>query len=125
MIKKNKKILLLAAHTDDCEIAMGATIARLVEASCTFRWLTFSNAWQSLSEKYASDKNILIKEQKEAAVALGIPESAVEVMDFPVRHFPEYRQKILQKLVDTKNEFTPDMVFCASLNDVHQDHATI
>lgn len=125
MIKKNQKILLLAAHTDDCEIAMGATIARLVEAECTFRWLSFSNAWQSLPEKYAGDKEILIREQKKAAVALGIPENAIRIFDIPVRHFPEYRQEILEKLVEVENEFKPDMVFCASLKDLHQDHSTL
>jgi LmbE family N-acetylglucosaminyl deacetylase len=87
--------------------------------------LSFSNAWQSLPEKYAGDKRILIQEQKKAAIALGIPESAIRMFDIPVRNFPEYRQEILEILVKVDREFNPDIVFCASVKDLHQDHATL
>lgn len=117
------KVLLLSAHTDDCELGMGATIARLMRLGCDIQWLTFCNAWQSLPEGF--DKDVLLREQIAAAAAYGIPEENVEILDIPVRHFPQYRQDILEALVAKGRAFQPDLVFCPSLQDRHQDHLTL
>ena len=121
--KSGATALLLSAHTDDCELGMGGTIARLVEAGYSIRWLTFCNAWQSLPEGF--DVSTLIHEQHAAADAFGLPGNAVTVHDIPVRRFPEYRQDILEILVAAGREVQPDVVFCPSLQDCHQDHLTL
>ena len=121
--RTQKTVLLLSAHTDDCELGMGATIARLAEIGCDIHLLTFSNAWQSLPDGYG--KSTLIEEQIAAATALGIPEDRVTILDIPVRHFPQYRQDILEALVAIGREIAPDLVFCPSLQDRHQDHHTL
>ncbi|SFR64622.1 PIG-L deacetylase family protein [Litoreibacter janthinus] len=118
-----RKALLLSAHTDDCEIGMGGTIARLIEAGYEIRWLVFCNAWQSLPE--GLEKDTLIHEQKAAAKALGIPQENLEIFDIPVRLFPQYRQEILELLVKEGRATQPDLVFCPSLQDRHQDHLTL
>lgn len=120
---RNPNALLLSAHTDDCEIGMGATISRLVLAGYNVRWITFCNAWQSLPEGF--DKNTLIEEQKGAATSLGVPEENVRVMNIPVRRFPEFRQTILDELIKESKAFPPELVFCPSQQDIHQDHLTL
>ncbi len=115
--------LLLSAHTDDCELGMGGTIARLVEAGYTIRWLTFCNAWQSLPDGF--DKNTLVQEQTAAAASFGLPDGTVTVHDIPVRRFPDYRQDILEALVSEARNVRPDIVFCPSLQDRHQDHQVL
>jgi LmbE family N-acetylglucosaminyl deacetylase len=102
---------------------MGATIARLVEEKCEFRWLILSNATISLPDGFDSDT--LINEQLAAAEVLGIPRENLTFRDYPVRNFDKHRQDILEELVCFKKDFMPDHVFCPSSNDIHQDHFTV
>lgn len=120
---ETKRALLLSPHTDDCEITMGATIARLVEDGYDIEWMVFSNAWQSLPDGF--DKNTLPKEQLAAAAAFGIAPEKVHQYDFETRKFPEFRQEILELMVSKSLSFNPDIVFCPTLQDCHQDHSTI
>lgn len=120
---KNLKVLLLSAHTDDVEFGMGATISRLVKSGADVHLLVFCNAWQSLPAGFPRDT--LITEQYNAAKVLGIPHQNIYFEDIPVRHFPQHRQMILERLISIKNELEPDIVFCPSLQDIHQDHATL
>lgn len=99
---------------------MGATVARLVRSGAEVHWVTFCNAWQSLPEGF--NENTLVEEQLAAAEALGVPSNNVTIMDYPVRYFPEHRQAILEDLVKLKRQLKPDLVFCPSLQDTHQDH---
>jgi N-acetylglucosamine malate deacetylase 1 len=121
--KKAPRVLLLSAHTDDCEFGMGATVSRLTKSGAEVHLLVFCNAWQSLPEGYAQDT--LIKEQYQAAEVLGIPKENVQFEDIPVRHFPAHRQEILDRLIVAKRQIRPDIVFCPSLQDNHQDHNTL
>ena len=102
---------------------MGATIARLVEEKCEFRWLILSNATISLPEGFGHET--LINEQLDAAKALGISKENLIFRDFPVRNFDKYRQDILDELIILKKSFMPNHVFCPSRNDIHQDHSTV
>ncbi|WIV51405.1 PIG-L deacetylase family protein [Marivivens sp. LCG002] len=117
------RILLLSAHTDDCEIGMGATIARLVDSGFEIKWVVFCNAWQSLPKDCAQDT--LLREQIASARALGVSKDQLEFHNIPVRRFPEFRQDILENLVEIGRRFSPDIVFCPSLQDRHQDHLTL
>ena len=56
---------------------------------------------------------------------IGVPQENVEIWDFPVRYFPQYRQDILERLVKTAREYQPDLVFLPSSFDTHQDHSTV
>ena len=122
-IASPRRALLLSPHTDDCELAMGGTIARLKDNGYEIYWHTFSNAWQSLPAGF--DKETLPTEQSLACKSLGIDAANLTQHDFPVRNFPEYRQDILEVLVGAGREINPDVVFCPTVEDCHQDHATI
>lgn len=45
--------------------------------------------------------------------------------EFAIRSFPEHRQEILDRLIETRDKFKPDTVFCPATTDVHQDHQVV
>lgn len=117
------KVLILAPHTDDGELACGATIAKLCRMGKKVYYVAFSSCKDSLPKGFAEDA--LIVEMKNATEKLGIPEENTRVLDFQVRHFEDNRQEILDAMVCLDREFQPDVVFSPSLHDIHQDHVTI
>ena len=124
-MKKNeinsKRILILSPHTDDGELGAGASIAKWLEEGNEIYWMAFSIARQSVPEGFPED--VLYHEFTSVVHMLGVKN--YEILDFPVRRFHENRQDILEKLVEIRNHFRPELVVGPSLNDVHQDHGVI
>jgi len=118
-----ERILVLAPHTDDGELGCGGTIARFIEEGKDVHHAAFSTARTSVSPEFPD--NILEIEVRAATKVLGIPKEKLIIFDYPVRHFPEYRQAILDDLIKLREEIKPDLIFVPSLNDVHQDHQVI
>jgi LmbE family N-acetylglucosaminyl deacetylase len=119
----NKRILILAPHTDDGELGCGGTIVRLLEDGNEIQCVAFSIAEDSVPEGFERDQ--LAKEYVEAMSELGLCENNIHYHRFKVRHFPDFRQQILQKLIDIRISYKPDIIFIPSLNDIHQDHQVI
>lgn len=120
---KNKKLIVLAPHTDDGELGCGGTIAKVLDEGATVYYVALSTAEQSVPEGFP--KNRLELEVKEATKALGIPESNLRVFHHEVRKLNYVRQEILESLVKLRNEIQPDLVFLPSSKDIHQDHLTV
>lgn len=118
-----QSVLVLAPHTDDGEIGCGGTIARFIEEAMEVYYVAFSTARTSVRPEFPD--NILEIEVKEATRTLGIPSQNVILYDFPVRHFPEHRQAILQKLIDLRQQIHPHLILVPSPHDIHQDHQVI
>jgi len=118
-----QRILILAPHTDDGEIGCGGTTARFLDEGKEVFCAAFSTARTSVRPEFPDD--ILETEFKAATKVLGIPQENIRIYDYPVRHFPEYRQDILQTLIDLKREIQPDLILMPSLHDIHQDHQVI
>ena len=116
-------ILILAPHTDDGEIGCGGSISRFVEEGHSVYYVAFSIARTSVRPGYPD--NILEIEVRRATELLGIKEDHLVLFDFPVRHFPQHRQAILEELIILRNNLQPDLIFVPSLNDIHQDHQVI
>lgn len=106
------KVLVLSPHTDDGELGAGGTIARLVENGSKVTYFVFS-----------APREILKRECKKCLAVLGVKE--FEIFDFKVRHFPEYRQGILEILFEYNKENKLDLVLTPSTNDLHQDHQIV
>lgn len=124
MKKSNiKKVLVLAPHTDDGEFGCGGTIAKLIEGGAEVHYIAFSACEQSVPSEFPSD--ILITEVIEATKVLGIKKENLHILKYNVRKFNYKRQEILDDIIIFKNKINPDLVFIPSLNDIHQDHATI
>jgi len=119
-----KKVLVLAPHTDDGEIGCGGTIAKFIEEGAEVYYVAFSSARKSLEER-GLDGDTLVREVKSATEVLGIKHENLILFDYNVREFPAKRQEILDDLIKLRNQIKPDIVFTPSLNDIHQDHATV
>jgi len=122
-VKFHSPILILAPHTDDGELGCGGLISYYTEKGVEVYYAAFSNAHISLPPEFPKDT--LIREVTAATEILGIPNKNLFLYDFPVRHFPENRQAILQQMIELRTEIAPQLVLCPSLSDVHQDHQTI
>lgn len=116
-------IVILSPHTDDGEIAAGGSIARFVEEKKEIYYVAFSSCEASIESGFPS--NILERECKSATKILGVPPKNVTLLDYEVRTFPLYRQKILDDMIKLKEEIKPDLILVPSSNDLHQDHQTI
>ena len=123
MLTKFKNVYVLAPHTDDGELGAGGTIAKLIESGANVFYFAFSTAAESLAEGLPED--ILNTEVIEATYRLGIPKKNVIIYSYKVRKLNYARQEILEDLILHKNRLFPDLVLMPSLNDIHQDHATI
>jgi N-acetylglucosamine malate deacetylase 1 len=115
------KVLLLSPHTDDIEMAAGATVAKLVREGNEIMWAVFSICSDAVPKGCAKDE--LKKEFEKSSAVCGIKNC--KVFDFPNKRFHEKRQEILDEMVRINREFGPDLVIGPSLDDMHQDHQTI
>lgn len=118
-----KRILILAPHTDDGELGCGGTISRMIENGSEVFYAAFSVCEQSVPK--GMPENILEVEVKKATARLGIKSENLFIYKYPVRHFCEYRQQILDDLVLLNKQLKPDTVFMPGANDIHQDHQVI
>ena len=119
----SKTVLVLAPHTDDGEFGCGGSIDHFVKMGYRVVYVAFSAAEQSVITELPRD--ILRTEVLLATDVLGILKEDCIVLDFEVRRFPEFRQKILDKMLDLGKSYNPDIVLLPSVNDTHQDHRTI
>ena len=120
IVLRPKRVMILAPHTDDGEFGCGGTIARYVEQGVDVFYTAFSVCEQSVP--YGFGENELEHELMKATKVLGIPHDNVVIHRYPVRRFLEFRQDILQDIIDVKKDLEPDMVFMPCLDDIHQDH---
>lgn len=112
------KTLIISPHTDDAELGAGATIRKF--NSKDLFWITFSACSESIPEGFDSDSTR--KEFTKVRELYGIEG---QLYNFPVRRFNDYRQDILDVLIQNKQYFNPGLVIGPSLNDVHQDHRVV
>lgn len=123
MIGNFKSVLVLAPHTDDGELGAGGTICKLIESGVEIYYVAFSTAEESVPNGFPKD--VLKTEVKSATAQLGIKSENLFIYNYAVRKLNYARQEILEELVKLKNMFSFDLVLLPSLNDIHQDHATI
>lgn len=123
MLTKHSTVVVLAPHTDDGEFGAGGTLSLWLEEGHDVHYVAFSSCEESVPDGYESD--VLVREVRNATASLGIPAQNLRVLDFPVRHFPQHRQAILQAMVDLDRELEPNVVLCPSTEDLHQDHGVI
>lgn len=120
---KNKKVLVLAPHTDDGELGCGGTISKLTLDNADVYYMVFSVCTRSLPE--GLKPNTLTEEVTQATKKLGIPNENLIIHDYDVRVFNEYRQNILDDMIKFRNEHNPSLIFLPSRSDIHQDHEVI
>lgn len=120
---KFNRVLVLGAHPDDGELGCGATMAKYCEEKKEVFYAMFSLCEDSIPEGFPKDT--LKTEAIAASKIIGVKESNLIFMKYPVRRLPQYRQEILEDMVKLRNELKPDLVIMPSNQDLHQDHQTI
>lgn len=120
---ENKKVLVMAPHTDDMEFGCGGTVNKLLAQGNEVYCATFSACMQSVLKDFAAD--ILITETKNAASIIGLKPDHLILFNYDVRTFNFNRQSILEDMIKLRKDLNPDIVFAPSINDIHQDHAVI
>lgn len=118
-----KEVLVLAPHTDDGELGCGGTISKLVNSGSQVTYVAFSIAEESVPS--GLPKDVLATEVANATAVLGIKKSNLIILKYKVRKLNYFRQEILEELIRIRKLKKFDLVIMPSLNDVHQDHATI
>ena len=56
---------------------------------------------------------------------LGLKDENIEVCDFQTRLFPQNRQEVLEKMLQLRRKYQPQIVFVHTAQDIHQDHVTL
>lgn len=109
------RVLAISPHTDDAELAAGASIARWLEEGASVTVIALSTG--------AKDTGANRGEFEHSMSVLGI--SDIELYKFTAHNFPVCRQEILQLFIDRRRLWNPTVVLCPASFDVHQDHATV
>ncbi len=118
-----KKILILAPHTDDGELGCGGSIAKFCAEGKEVYYAAFCLCSKSLPASLPA--NTLELECKKATASLGIPASNLILFNYEVRNLPQFRQQVLEELLQLNTKINADLVFLPSASDIHQDHQTI
>jgi N-acetylglucosamine malate deacetylase 1 len=118
-----KNVLVLAPHTDDGELGMGGSIAKMTAQGANVYYIAFSTAEESVPQGFPKD--ILKTEVKKATSILGIPAENLIIREYQVRKLNYVRQEILEDLIRIRKQTAFDFVFLPSPHDIHQDHSTI
>ncbi len=100
--------LFLGAHTDDVELGCGGTFQKYEKAI----YVAFSSCGNF----------DLVQECKRSTFILNASETLI--FDFKVRNFDKQRQAILDRMIQLRDTFKPDVVF-THMRDCHQDHQVI
>jgi len=112
-MKRKKRILALAPHTDDVELGCGGTLNK-------FRRRGYEIDVVALSSP--EDKPQI---EIEFAHSMGSQGFRHELRGYKVRNFTASRQEILEDLVELSRRKNYDIVFCPSTDDRHQDHEVV
>ncbi len=118
MIFYGKRILFLGAHPDDIELGAGALIHN-IRGKCEILCATLSDNQKN------PDLSRLVEEHRASMSILGIPPERDLLETFETRKFPDARQEVLEYLLRLRRSFQPEIVFCHSPNDIHQDHNVV
>jgi LmbE family N-acetylglucosaminyl deacetylase len=102
--------LAISPHTDDAELGCGGTLHKLSrEADVTI--VSLSAPDPRLAEEFVRSAEVL----KVKAI----------LHEYPRRRFLSKRQEILDTLIGIRKELEPELVFCPSEMDGHQDHIVV
>ncbi len=113
-----KSLLFLGAHPDDIELGCGAFLADMIGQSKIY-CMTFSD-----NQKNPDLKNLIV-EHYNSMHKLGLTDDQVGLASYETRRFPDFRQELLQEMLELRRRFQPEIVFVNTPKDIHQDHQTL
>src|SRR5271165_1432409 len=106
-------ILCIGAHADDIEIGCGGSILTLGERypDAVFHWVVFSATGVREAEA-----------RHGAKLFAGSKINSLVLKTFPDGFMPYVGADIKQVYEELKQSIAPDVIFCPSRKDAHQDH---
>lgn len=110
-----KRILFIGAHADD-EIASAGFLSKYLKIGHEVFVSTFSFGHTSDISEPEFDASLGI---------LGIRKENTFKYRYPIRHFPEYRQAILEDLIELRKRVNPYLALIPNTMDTHQDHHVV
>lgn len=122
-LREKGRLLAVAAHFDDVELACGGTVARAVQHGYRVKILVLSDSVDvSLEGAVRRDPAQARREGEHACALLGVHE--VEVLDYPNRDVPGGSTTIsaIERRIKT---FDPSLIITHWPFDTHQDHRTV
>ena len=114
------RILSIGAHADDCEVAMGGTLAKFGSQGHKVKIIIMSkSASVNYNGKVLRSAQQTQQEEKDALKVLGI--SDYTFLDFPNKDVP-YNSTSVETLNKIMDDFKPDLIFTHWIFDTHQSH---
>ena len=117
--KPGKRILMIGAHPDDCEIKAGGTAHILARQGHLVKFLSLSNGEAGHHEKYGPS---LVESRKaealSAAKILGVESEVLDNKDGQLEPNIKLRHQVIAKI----REFEADIIITHRTNDYHPDH---
>lgn len=116
---KPNRILLVSAHPDDAETSSGGTIVRFKRENVNVT--VWSVYFAPCNEDIKNEGHI--EQHKQVCKKLKID----NLIQFNYKRdtLELYKQEIRNDLYEIREHFKPDLVFCPSLSDMHQDHKAV
>jgi len=111
-------VLFIGAHPDDVELGAGALIHN-IRGQCEILCVTFSDNQKNPMLQH------VVEEHRASMAVLGVSPKDDLIESFETRKFPDMRQEVLEYLLKLRRDFNPEIIFCHSQNDLHQDHNVI
>jgi LmbE family N-acetylglucosaminyl deacetylase len=112
------RVLIVDAHTDDCEISCGGTIARLKREGHEVYSIYFCPCT-------SDPKNVgHLEDHRIVCEHFGIMLYLEGLMPSD-GYLENNKQQIRDILYQIRERLKPDLVLCPSIHDFHQDHKTI
>jgi LmbE family N-acetylglucosaminyl deacetylase len=112
-----RRVLVVAAHPDDLELACGGTLARLSDQGHEVHAIVMSSGGQG---GHASTR------RDEALAGAGLLElSAISVREFTDTRMVNELEQMVRAVESAVELFAPDVVFTHSQHDQHQDHFAV
>jgi len=121
----NKNILVVCAHDDDSNIAMGGSIMKFIDEGYNIIQIIFSKGEMSHPHlKKSIVSKTRKKETEEIAEDIGIKKLIYfNLPDTQVRdHIDSKVKKELKKIIQ---KYKPEKIFTVSIKDTHPDHRAV
>ena len=118
------RLLFVGAHPDDEEVAAGTLVKFKEDYGCDLFILVLSPCIESTLQ-IGLLPSVLEREFRQSMRVLGIPKTNVFRADFPSRNFPQFRQGILDKMIEVREKIQPTMIITLHSADRHQDHCVV
>ena len=113
------KILIVSAHPDDIEFAMGGTLNRLAKQKHEIQVHVMSD-----SGTIQENKPFDLRKECNSSIK-GLFGVSVKIADFETMYFRDSFQKIRNHIYQIKQKFNPDVVFSTSPMSAHPDHQVV